>query len=251
MRLMNTECATCANGISLTQAQDSIPVLARTLRSNCRQVKYIMDTKGVKSTYEDMWKLTFVSYHSGYECLATALDYLNYNEMPGDWKNISIFLGCPGASSYVNDAWKSLDEFDLYRVKHPDRDQMVALATFVPKPSATPAPTRVISPTPTLNLSLAHIRILVYVDKNGNNYPEESEKVDNIAVQAQFEDGSTLSVRTVRGEAVIDLSGRPVGGNITILLPDLYRTQKVRVKQDGEIPVIFRLQEPVVPPVLP
>jgi hypothetical protein len=109
----------------------------------------------------------------------------------------------------------------------------------------------VISPTPTVFRSLAHVQVLVYVDKNNNNYPDESEKVDNIAVQAQFEDGSTLSARTVKGEAVFDLSGRPVGGNITILLPDLYRTQKVRIKQDGEIPVIFRLQEPVVPPVLP
>jgi hypothetical protein len=251
MRLMNNECATCANGIDLAHAQDSIPILARTLRSNCHQVKYIMDTKSVKSSYEDLWKLTFVSYHSGYECLATALDYLKYNELPGDWNNISTFLGCPGARSYVEDAWKSLDEFDLYRVKHPDRDKATILATFVPKPSPTPIPTRAVTPTPTVDLSLAHIRVLVYVDKNGNNYPEESEKVDNIAVQAQFEDGSTLSARTVKGEAVIDLSGRPVGGNVTILLTDLYRTQKVRVKQDGEIPVVFRLQEPVVPPVLP
>ncbi|MBE0697626.1 MAG: hypothetical protein IH586_11955, partial [Anaerolineaceae bacterium] len=226
MRLMNSECATCANGIDLAHAQDSIPVLARTLRSNCRQVKYIMDTKGLKSTYEDMWKLTFVSYHSGYECLATALDFLNYNELPADWENISMFLGCPGARSYVDNAWKSLETFDLYRVQHPDRDKVVALATFVPKPSPTIIPTQASTPTPTVNRSLAHILVLVYIDKNGNNYPEENEKVDNIAVEAQFEDGSTLSAQTAKGEAVIDLSGRPVGGNVTILLPDLYRTQK-------------------------
>jgi hypothetical protein len=98
---------------------------------------------------------------------------------------------------------------------------------------------------------MAHILTLVYIDKNGNQYPDEDEKVDGIDVQAQFEDGSTLTTRTVNGEAVFDLTGRPVGGNVTILLPDLYRSQKVRVKQDGEIPVIFRLVEPIIPPVLP
>jgi len=251
MKMMNSECATCAHGIDLMHAQESIPVLARTLRSNCRQVKYIMNTKGLKASYEDFWKMTFVSYHSGYDCLAAALDAMHYNDYPADWENVSLFLQCPGASTYVNEAWKSLDEFDLYRLPRKDEDNIVSLATLVPKPTPTPSPTVIVPPTPTVIRSMAHILTLVYIDKNGNQYPDEDEKVDGIDVQAQFEDGSTLTTRTVNGEAVFDLAGRPVGGNVTILLPDLYRSQKVRVKQDGEIPVIFRLVEPIIPPVLP
>ncbi len=251
MKVMNSECATCANNIDLVHAQDSIPILARTLRSNCRQVKYIMDTKGLKSSYEDMWRLTFVSYHSGYECLATALDYLRYNDLPPVWANISPLIGCPGSQFYVNEAWKSLDEFDLYKIQRPDRETLTALAEFVVRPSPTPIPTVVPTATPVVVRSLARIRVLVYIDRNKNNYPEESEKVNDIAVHAQFQDGSAASALTQKGEAVFDLSGRPVGGDIVISLPDLYRTQKVRVVTDGEIPIIFRLEEPVVPPVLP
>jgi hypothetical protein len=251
MKLMDSECATCANGVDLAHAQESIPILARTLRANCRQVKYIMDTQGLDASYEDLWKLTLLTYHSGYSCLDNALDTLRYNEMTSDWENISVFVGCPGGSTYVNDSWKSLQEFDLYRAQHPEKDQVAALATFLPRPSATPAPTIVVSPTPTAVRSLAHILVLVYIDKNGNNYPEDNERVNDIAVWAEFDDGSVVSAQTVKGEAVFDLTGRSIGGNVTILLPDLYRTQKVRVKQDGEIPVIFRLVEPVVPPVLP
>lgn len=251
MKLMDGECATCANGIDLARAQESIPILARILRSNCRQVKYIMDSKGLKASYEDMWKMTFLSYHSGYDCLSSALDTLRYNNYPSDWESLSLFLRCPGASSYVNEAWKSLDEFDLYRLPRKDQDKVVSLATFVPRPSPTPAPTVVPSPTPTVVRSLAHILVLVYIDKNGNQYPDAGERVNEMVVQAQFDDGSVFTARTVNGEAVFDLTGRPIGGNVTILLPDLYRTQKVRVRQDGEIPVIFRLVEPVVPPVLP
>ncbi len=251
MKVMNSECATCAQGIDLNHAKESIPTLARIMRSNCRQVKYIMDTKGLDASYEDMWKLTFVSYHSGYECVSTALDYLNYNDMDPTWANISGFMSCPGASTYANEAWKSIQEFNLYRLQKPERDQIISPAAFAVRPTPTPIPTLAPTPTTVVIRSLAHIRVLVYIDRNGNNYPEESEKVNNIAVQAQFEDGSTLTAQTQTGEAVFDLTGRPVGGNATISLPDLFRSQRVRIVQDGEIPVIFRLEEPVVPPVLP
>lgn len=249
MNVMNSECATCPHGIDLARAQDSIPVLARILRSNCYQVKYIVDRNGINASYEDLWRMTLISYHSGYECLNSALVVLKYNDLTPEWDNLENVLSCPGGQLYTNDFWKSLQEFDLYRIKRPERDKLVAQASFVatPTPTNTPKPTM----TPTVVRSLARIRVLVYVDRNRNQYPDESEKVNDIAVQAQFQDGSTVTALTARGEAVFDLSGRPVGGDVLVSLPDLYRSQRIRINQDGEIPVIFRLEEPIVPPVLP
>jgi hypothetical protein len=60
-----------------------------------------------------------------------------------------------------------------------------------------------------------------------------------------------LTWQTVNGEVLIDLAGRPVSGDVVVSLPELFRTQRVRIVRDGEIPVVFRLEQPVVPPVLP
>ena len=248
MRAIDSECPACQYGIDLARARDTIPTFTRTLRSNCYQVKYLMDLRKMKASYEDMWKFTFVSYHSGFQCLSTALTYLEYNKLPATWENASRFL-CPSGLIYVNDFWKSLDEFDLYRIRRADRSQLVARAVFVPTPVPTVAPTPTI--TPTVVRSMGRIRVLVYVDSNTNNYPEDSEKVEGVNVEARFADGTVLTAQTVRGEAIIDLSGRRVGDVVEIVLPDLFRTLKVRVVRDGEIPAVFRLEEPVVPPVLP
>ena len=248
MRAIDSECPTCPYGIDLARARDTIPIFARTLRSNCYQVKYLMDLRELKADYEDMWKFTFVSYHSGFQCLSTAITYLEYNKLPATWENASRFL-CSSGVSYVNDFWKSLDEFDLYRIRRADRSQLVARATFVP----TPIPTVTSTPTvtPTVVRSMGRIRVLVYMDSNVNNYPEDAEKVEGVSVEARFADGTVLTAQTVRGEVIFDLSGRRVGDEVTVALPDLFRTLKVRVVRDGEIPAVFRLEEPVVPPALP
>jgi hypothetical protein len=95
------------------------------------------------------------------------------------------------------------------------------------------------------------VRVLVYVDKNKNNQPDAGELVDGAKVEVNVADGARLSGVTTRGEAIIDLTGRPINLDAIVSLPDLYRTQKIRVLKDGEIPVIFRLDQPVLPPGLP
>jgi hypothetical protein len=249
MTVFNSECATCPHGIDLDKAQESIPVLARTLRSNCYQVNYIMDMNGLESNYEDLWRMTLVSYHSGFQCLNSALVTLKYNNLEPVWDNLEGLLTCPGSQFYVNEFTNSLNQFDAYRLPHPERETMISPPIFVPTATPTVGPTPTI--TPTVVRSMARIRVLVYIDTNGNQYPEESEKVNDILVQAQFQDGTLMNDQTERGEVIFDLTGRPVGEDMIVALPDLYRTQKVRVIQDGEIPVVFRLEEPVVPPVLP
>jgi hypothetical protein len=248
MRAMNSECPSCTYGIDLYRAQESIPMIAQTLRSNCRQVKFMTDRRRMKLSYEDMWKLSFVSYHSGYQCLAEALDRNIFNKYPATWENISRFLTCAGGTTYVNDVWKSLTEFDASRIKRPESPRPVYVPTFV----ATPEPTRVLPPTATpFAASLGSIRVLVYVDSNANNYPEANERVNDAAVEVRFPDGQIISGKTVNGEVLIDLTGHSVGVDVIVALPELYRTQRVRIPQDGEIPVVFRLDAPVVPPTLP
>lgn len=244
---LDAECPTCSNGIDMAAAYDSIPVFARTLRANCRQVQYLMDTREIAdATYEDMWKFTFLSYHSGYNCLADALVFAEYNLLDINWENVSGFLSCESGRVYVDNVWKALDEFDTYRVKTSEPAQPETVATFAPTP-AVPTPT--LTPTPVLAMS--KLRVMVYVDINSNSYPDAGERTDGVRVVLTFPDGSSQTASTVNGEALFSLAGRVVGEDLLVSLPELYRTEKVRVIRDGEIPVVFRLEQPVVPPALP
>jgi len=155
------------------------------------------------------------------------------------------YLTCPGSVYYVEEFWKSLEGFDAFRFIRADPDRVTA--QFVATP--TPVPTLVVTPTPILSMS--HVRVLVYVDTNGNHYPEVSERVDGVNVTVTSLPGLNLVGSTVDGEVIFDLAGRPVNEDVTVSLPELFRTQRVRVPQDGEIPVVFRLEPPVVPPALP
>jgi hypothetical protein len=243
MRSMDALCPTCPNGIEMAVAYDSIPIITRTLRANCRQVQFVMDTKRLVAEYEDLWKFTFLSYHSGYQCFADALDYAIFNRVPVNWANLAGFLTCAGAQTYVDNAWKSLAEFETFRLQEPVSAQPTVVPTF----QATPVPTR----TPTPVLAMGHLRVLVYVDENNNNIAEANERAEDVRVIVTFDDGTVVEMETVNGEVIVDLSGRPVGGEVIVALPELFRSALVRISRDGEIPVIFRLEEPVVPPALP
>jgi hypothetical protein len=245
MRSLDAECPTCLNGIDLQRTYDSIPVFTRTLRANCRQTKFVMDKARARASYEDLWKFTFLSYHSGYSCLADALAYTGFNQQPYDWTHLSVYLTgfCENGLYYVNDFWKELESFDAYRLKTPASTQPVVQPVF----AETPVPTA----TPTPVLAMSHIRVLVYVDQNNNNIPDRDEGANGVSVTATFADGQVASASTVNGEVIFDLTGRPIGGDVLVSLPELFRSARVRIMRDGEIPVIFRLEQPVVPPVLP
>jgi hypothetical protein len=93
--------------------------------------------------------------------------------------------------------------------------------------------------------------VLVYVDQNQNQYPDAGEYVDGIRVTVTFPDGQVYNATTTNGEAIIELTGQAVGSEVIVALPEVFRSQKVRVILDGELPVIFRLEQPVAPPALP
>ena len=223
-------------------------MLARTLRANCYQVKYIVrQHTSTNISYEDLWRYTLISYHSGYSCLAEALNGADYSglPLPFAWDNVSGYLGCSGAIQYVDNFFASLETFEDNRLRLPESAQAAQL--YVPSPT----PTQAFTPTATPEPAYSHVRVLVYVDSNNNYKPDDGERVDEVKVTVTFPDGQTMTKATVQGEALFELAGRPVGEDITVTLPELFRTQKVRVMRDGEIPVIFRLEQPVVPPALP
>jgi hypothetical protein len=244
MNSLNTECPTCPTGFDLEKVHNSIPVLARTVRANCYQTKYLMSQRAGKPTYEDLWKFTFVLYHSGYDCLARGIDITLFNDQPADWEHVSANLGdCPGAKEYVNNFWTSLSSFDKYRL---NKTQTPVPAVF----ASTPAPATQ-APTATPALAKSHLRVVVYVDANQNNTPDPGEYVSGVHVQISFPDGHIVNANTVNGVVDVDLTGRPINEELLVSLPELYRSQLVNVTSSGEVLATFRLEQPVVPPVLP
>ncbi|HYG33549.1 MAG TPA: hypothetical protein VEC99_02115, partial [Clostridia bacterium] len=120
LKSMNAECATCNYGIDLAKAHESIPIFARTVRANCYQVNHMMRLKSLKASYEDMWRFTLLSYHSGYQCLDNALYLADYNDLDINWSSVSPLVKCYGGAEYVNNVMKSLQEFKVSQLVLPE-----------------------------------------------------------------------------------------------------------------------------------
>jgi hypothetical protein len=244
IRSINAECSECRYGIDLSTAQLSIPIMSQLLRSNCSQVKYITDLMNVSSAYEDMWKFTLVSYHSGYQCLFDAINSTRKAGLPVNWGNVSPRISCGGASDYVNSLWTNLTTFDTYALKPQQRQELPAVQpTFAPTVAPTLAPT----PIP----SRSTIRVIVFVDNNGDGIPQPNEFVDGVTAQITLPNGTNVTQRVTNGFTDFSMSGQPVGAFVTISLPTLYRQTTVKVIEQGVQPVIFRLQPPQIPTKLP
>ncbi|HXQ36434.1 MAG TPA: hypothetical protein VN843_20645, partial [Anaerolineales bacterium] len=129
VQLADASCATCDYGIDLDKAKESVSLIAMLLRANCQQVDVILDlaakahfdedadaataTAAVatatasgaglsKTTYEDLWRFTFVAYHSGLSCLQTAVNAVEKANLPVTWENVSSEFKCKGAEDYAN-----------------------------------------------------------------------------------------------------------------------------------------------------
>jgi hypothetical protein len=242
MRAINAECPTCDYGIDLFTAQQSVPIITRTLRANCLQVQYITDRQNVTASYEDMWRYTLVSYNGGYQCLVDALSETQRFNEPTDWRHVSERLACERSREYVDSFWANLTTFDQYTIPLPPEAPMV-MPTF--------APTAVPTPVPTPVLATSTLRVLVYVDRNGDGEVDEDERVDGVTVVVRYEDGTSETRTVTRGEALFNMAGKPINSSVTVSLPTLYRVYRTRVPAEGEVLVVFRLEEPQLPPVLP
>ncbi len=241
MRIISADCATCPNGLNLASAEQSISIIGQTMRANCQQTGYIVDQLGASANYEDLWRFTMASYHSGYSCLRDAIAEAKHNNEPTDWEHVSPYL-CDGAQSYVDDLWRGLYSFNQFVVPPVQPAAPTLIPTFLPTP--TQAPT--IS-----TLSTAQIRVVLYIDNNNNNIPDVGELINGVAAQIVYESGKTETKTVTDGQVVFDATGVPIGSAFTINIPSLYRTYTSTVPAQGEALVTIRLTPPELPPLLP
>jgi hypothetical protein len=230
--------------VDLANASQSLPVLARTLRSNCSQVESIVLPPGVAtSNYDDMWRFTLVSYHNGYQCLQDAVTTAKNKNEPIDWEHVSAYMTCPDSVKYVDDIFGSLQVNIAapYSTEVPDAPTLIP--TFFPTSTPTTAPTPV--------LSTGTLVVQVYIDYNHDNQPQENEWVDGVAVTVTFADGTVMSQTLSKGTTTFSLAGKTVGIQGTVSIPSLFRSDTFAVPNSGEVLRVFQIQPPVLPTKLP
>ena len=242
VRAVDSECRDCNYGVDLFKAEQSVSIFARILRANCRQTDYTLQEQGMLASYEDLWRFTLLSYHGGYQCLEYAVEQVRNNQEPLTWYYLSKYLNvCPGTKEYVDDLWQILTEY----MAQPSAQ----LAGPTPEPITIPNPT----PIPTVGppTTPAEIRVVIYVDQNGDQIIQNSERVDGVEVMVQFSNGETLRKQTVSGEAVFNIASAVIGSDVLVNMPDLYRNYVVQVPEGGNLSIVVRLQQPPLPNQLP
>ena len=175
--LINSDCPGCVNGQNLTTANQSINIIDQVLKANCSQANYIVKDNASTASYEDMWKLTLVSYHAGYQCLYNAAEAVFRAGMPFTWENVSSYLDCPGAKEYVDDFWQNLTTFDAYVKPQSAAPAVLRLPTIIP--TKTPVP------TPLPQLSKNTIRVFVYLGLEGKEFPNDIQWVNGASVEVR------------------------------------------------------------------
>ncbi len=239
----NADCPTCQYGLDTTVADRSIPLIALVLRSNCGQVKALLDSYNAFTNYEDSWKLTLVSYHSGFGCLQKAIDAAYTQVGVVNWENVSSRLACYGARDYIDKFWTSLVTFDNSVIKPGSISPAQIISPFVPTPTPSPIPPPV--------LSDAHLAVAAIQDKNGNGILEDSDWLAGIPVEIILGTGEKLTATTVPGPLFINMSRYPAGTLVTVNLPTLYRSNTFVLPDRGMAPVIFIFTQPVLPTSAP
>jgi len=264
---VDATCPTCDFGVDLGKAKESIDLIASLLQANCQQVDAILKQPfkvdpdadaatatavvatvaagGAKPgpTYEDLWRFTLFSYHSGISCFQKSLLDVKKNGLGVNWGGLQQELNCKGGDSYVNGFMDSLFAFDSYLYDPSDLLASIAVPTIVP--------TRTPVPTPTVYISSARIIVRVYIDRNGNNQPDAGEWIDAMTVQVTVSNSQQITQRTQNGIAIFDMSGYPPNSGIDVSLPGLYRNKTFLLPEQGDVTVEFKFEQPSLPTSLP
>ena len=267
VKLMDVTCMDCEYGFDLNRAKESIALIAMLFRANCQQVEYILRLADVpdpdadaatataavatiaaggntdSTSYEDLWRFTFLSYHSGLNCLQEALIATRKAEENFNWENVEKRLRCRGGADYVNGFMSNLATFDFYRLDYTDTNIVIAAPTIIP--------TRTPVSTPTVFISNATVRVQVFMDRNGNSTPENDEWIDAMTVLLETSTNERITQRTQNGVAIFDMSGYPPGTIINVSLPGLYRNQTFELPPEGEVTVTFMFELPLLPTTIP
>lgn len=264
---VDATCPSCDFGLNLDDASQSIDLIASLLKANCQQVDAILrqpirpdpDAEaatatavvatvaagGAKpgATYEDLWRFTLTAYHSGLSCFQEAYVALRKNGAEVVWENFEDELQCKGGDDYVNGLMDNLFAFDSYLYEPSAALAELAVPTIVP--------TRTPAATPTVYVSSARIIVKVYVDRNGNGSPDAGEWVDAMTVRVTVSNTEEITQRTQNGVAIFDMSGYPPNSGIDVSLPGLYRNETFRLPEEGDVEVLFKFDQPVLPTILP
>ena len=267
VRLMDVTCAECEYGFDLNKAKESIAFIAMLLRANCQQVDFIINNVDLPdpdadaatataavatisaggdidtTSYEDLWRFTILSYHSGLSCFQDALIATRKANRSLIWENVAERLNCRGGEDYVNAFFNNLFAFDFYRLDYTDTNVVIVAPTIIP--------TRTPIPTPTVFISNATVRVQVFMDRNGNGTPEADEWIDAMTVLLETSTNESITQRTQNGIAIFDMSGFMPGIGINVSLPGLYRNERFDLPEEGEVTVTFRFELPPLPTTIP
>ena len=267
VKLMDVTCADCEYGFDLDRAKESIALLALLFRANCQQVDVILRLADVPdpdaddatataavatisaggdtdtTSYEDLWRFTLLSYHSGLSCFQDALIATRKADKPFTWENVADRLRCRGGADYVNGFMSNLFAFDFYRLDYTDPNVVIVAPTIIP--------TRTPVPTPTPFVSDAIVRVEVFMDRNGNGTPEDGEWIDSIPVLLETSTNERITQRTQNGIAIFDMSGYTPGIGVTVSLPGLYREERFELPPEGEVTLTFIFEVPLLPTNIP
>lgn len=240
---LNAECPTCQYGLDMDVAHSSIYTIARVIHANCWESGNIVTLNQANvQSYEDFWKFTLVSYHSGYTCLDNSIKLTTKFHETVDWQHVSENMNCQGAVEYVDNFWNSLTSFNSHVIPSDEITTSSAAITYLP--TKTPPP-----PSGPSNVSM---KVVVYVDQNGNNSPETSEGVSGVNVQITLPDGSSQYGTTdTYGNVRFLITGVSQGDVIKVSLENLYRTQNIVIPPSGDVEVVFKFAQPDIPSVLP
>lgn len=267
VRQMDANCPTCEYGLDLNKAKESVSLIAKLVKANCEQVDYILslavtpdpDADAATATavvatviaggdspitsYEDYWRYTFLSYHSGLSCFQQAVIATKKAKLPVTWENLSENLNCRGGEDYTNGFMDNLFAFDFYRYEMTEADVAIPVSTIVP--------TRTPVPTATPYISTARVRVQVFMDRNGNQSPDAGEWIDAMSVLLTTSNNEQITQRTQNGITVFDMTGFTPGIGINVSLPGLYRSESFVLPEQGEVLVTFMFEQPVLPTSLP
>jgi hypothetical protein len=253
--------------LNLDTAKDSVSLIAMLLRANCQQVSEILRQPfkpdpdadaatatavvatvaagGTKpgATYEDFWRFTLVSYHSGVGCFQEAVRNTRKAGLPVTWENLEKELGCRSGRDYANGFMDTLFAFDLYLYQAGVEDTSVSAPTIVP--------TRTPAATPTVYVSSSKITVQSYIDRNGNGIFDEGEGIDGMSVLLTTSTNQEINQRTQNGVTVFDMSGYQPGIGINVSLPGLFRSENLVLPAQGDVTITFKFDQPVLPTILP
>lgn len=270
-KLADATCTNCDHGVDIDRAKESVSLFGQLMVANCQQVDQILsnlkvtvdkDVNDATATaavataqaggqvanthYEDLWRFTFVSYHSGGNCLQQAFLATIKEHQTLDWEHVRKHIKCKGGADYAEGFLNQLQSFDRYLYHFTDTD----IAAEVP-PIPTIVPTRTEVPTPTANVSSATVKVQVFMDRNGDKNPEEGEWIDAMSVLLTTSNGNQITQRTQNGITVFDMSQFPPGISVTVSLPGLYRSQTFELPAQGEVLITFMFEQPVLPTRIP